>query len=89
MTLGRKGSIWVTEGETFSQEAFPVESVDAVGAGDCFCGVLAASFATGVEVTAALRRASAAAAISTTRKGAQPSMPDSREIDEFLRARSR
>ena len=88
VTLGRKGSIWVTEGKTFSQEAFAVESVDAVGAGDCFCGVLAASLATGVGVTAALRRASAAAAVSTTRKGAQPSMPDGREIDEFLKARS-
>jgi len=31
-----------------------------------------------------MRRASAAAAISTTRKGAQPSMPTAAEIEEFL-----
>ncbi len=93
VTLGSKGSMWVSKEETFFQEAFPVESIDAVGAGDCFCGVFAASLAKDGGITGgvrkALRRASAAAAISTTRKGAQPSMPDSREVDEFLRARAR
>lgn len=85
VTLGRKGSIWVSGREMHSQEAFPVEAVDAVGAGDCFCGVLAAFLATGEPVAAALRWASAAAAISTTRRGAQPSMPTRAEIDDFLK----
>jgi ribokinase len=88
VTLGRKGSIWVNGQSTHRQEAYPVEAVDAVGAGDCYCGVLAASIASGSPVQAALQRASAAAAISTTRRGAQPSMPTAREIDEFLRVRA-
>jgi ribokinase len=87
VTLGRKGSIWVTGESLHRQEAFPVEAIDAVGAGDCYCGVLAASIASGSPVETALRRASAAAAISTTRRGAQPSMPTSQEIDSFLRDR--
>jgi ribokinase len=64
--------------------AYDVTAVDTVGAGDCYCGVLAASVAQGMEMPAAMRRASAAAAISTTRKGAQPSMPSRLEIDEFV-----
>jgi len=62
-------------------------AVDTVGAGDCFCGVLAAAMAGGLDMPRALRRASAAAAISTTRRGAQPSMPARAEVDEFLRLR--
>jgi ribokinase len=64
--------------------AYEVTAVDTVGAGDCYCGVLAASVAQGLEMTQAMRRASAAAAISTTRKGAQPSMPTRLEIEEFV-----
>ena len=87
VTLGSKGSIWVRGESVHRQEAYPVEAIDAVGAGDCYCGVLAASIAAGSPVEAALRRASAAAAISTTRRGAQPSMPTLDEIEDFLSAR--
>jgi ribokinase len=87
VTLGKRGSIWVSARGAHGQDAFPVEAIDAVGAGDCFCGVLAASIASGTSVEASLRRASAAAAISTTRRGAQPSMPANREIDDFLKSR--
>jgi ribokinase len=85
VTLGRNGSVYVTREGVQSVPAFKVEAVDTVGAGDCYCGVLAASVAQGMGMTAAMRRASAAAAISTTRKGAQPSMPTAMEIDAFLR----
>ncbi len=87
VTLGRHGSLWQRESGVYRQEAFPVESIDAVGAGDCYCGVLAASLASGRPAQAALRRASAAAALSTTRRGAQPSMPTASETDNFLKSR--
>jgi len=87
VTLGRKGSLLAGPEGIIRQPAFPVESVDTVGAGDCFCGVFAASLAAGMPVFLALRRASAAAAISTTRRGAQDSMPMAVEIDVFLAAR--
>ncbi len=88
VTLGRKGSFLLNGSGAHRQEAYPVEAVDAVGAGDCFCGVLAASLASGSPVEASLRLASAAAAISTTRRGAQPSMPARAEIDDFLKRRA-
>jgi len=87
VTLGARGSLLVSREQTLRVEAFPVHAVDTVGAGDCFCGVLAASLAGGRGIRDAMRRASAAAAISTTRRGAQTSMPSASEIEAFLRRR--
>jgi ribokinase len=84
VTLGEKGSLLVTAEETYYQEAFPVEVVDTVGTGDCFCGVFASSLSFGMPVKRSLRRASAAAALSATVRGAQNSMPSADEIDKFL-----
>jgi ribokinase len=84
VTLGAKGSMYVTAAHAQTVRAFEVRAIDTVGAGDCYCGVLAASVAQGLEMAKAMRRASAAAAISTTRQGAQPSMPLHAEIEEFL-----
>jgi len=88
VTLGEKGSLLVTEHETYHQEAFPVDVVDTVGTGDCFCGVFASSLSFGMSVKESLWRASAAAALSATVRGAQTSMPSAAEVDRFL-ARSR
>jgi len=87
VTLGRKGSVHVDSSGVKRVPAFEVTAVDTVGAGDCYCGVLAAGVAQGRSIPEAMRRASAAAAISTTRKGAQPSMPTAEEIEAFLRSR--
>jgi ribokinase len=84
VTLGRQGSLWVSAAGALRQPAFRVEAVDTVGAGDCFCGVFAAALAEGSDPKEALVRASAAAAISTTRRGAQTSMPRREEIEQFL-----
>jgi len=88
VTLGSRGSMLAGPGGTVRQDAFRVASVDTVGAGDCFCGVFAAGLAAGVPEVESLRRASAAAAISTTRHGAQDSMPTAAEIDAFLAERT-
>ncbi len=84
VTLGEKGSILVTGEEVYYQEAFSVNVVDTVGSGDCFCGVFAASLSFGASVKESLRRASAAAALSATVKGAQTSMPSADDIEKFL-----
>ena len=85
VTLGGKGSLLITEQEAaYHQEAFPVNVVDTVGTGDCFCGVFACSLSFGMSVKESLRRASAAAALSATVRGAQTSMPSADEVDRFL-----
>jgi len=63
---------------------YKVKSVDAVGAGDAFVGSLACFIAEGRPLPEALDLANAAAAISVTRRGAQPSLPKRREILRFV-----
>ncbi len=64
--------------------ALPVRVVDTTGAGDTFCGVLAASLAQGAPLATALHRANAAAALACTRPGAQAAQPGGVEIDALL-----
>ena len=67
-------------------DAFRVKAVDTTAAGDTFTGYYLASVAAGATEAEALRRASAAAAISVTRLGAAPSVPTAEEVDAFLQA---
>ncbi|MFC4564911.1 carbohydrate kinase family protein [Nocardiopsis mangrovi] len=58
-------------GETGRGAAFPVDAVDATGAGDCFSGAYLAGLDAGLAPAAAARRAAAAAALSCTVPGAR------------------
>jgi ribokinase len=78
--------IATADGKADRVPAFPVEAVDTVGAGDCFNGAFAVALLEGHDPREAARFASAAAAISVTRRGAQASMPSRSEVDQFLRA---
>jgi len=81
VTLGAKGACYFgPEGETWFAPAFSVTPVDTTAAGDTFLGAFAAACADGMETAAALRFASAAAAIAVSRKGAQASIPVRDEI---------
>ena len=64
--------------------AFAVDAIDTVGAGDCFNGAFAVALLEGSDPWTAARFASAAAAISVTRRGAQASMPSRCDVDDFL-----
>jgi ribokinase len=75
----------VTNEEKVSVPAFKVNAVDTTAAGDTFCGAYAVANAERMMPVDALRFASAAAALSVTRMGAQPSAPTRIEIDEFLK----
>jgi ribokinase len=67
-------------GEAYRVPAFRVKAVDTVGAGDAFSGALALALTEGRELEDAVRFASAAAAVSVTRRGAQPSLPRRNEV---------
>ena len=83
-TLGSAGAEITTPGGRTRVPAFDVTSVDATGAGDAFCGVLAARLAAGDELEAAVRVACAAGALATTSAGAVPSMPTMAAIERLL-----
>jgi ribokinase len=84
---GAEGSyVAVAEGKAAWVPTFPVEAVDTVGAGDCFNGAFAVALLEGNDPWTAARFASATAAISVTRRGAQASMPSRSEVEAFLAA---
>ena len=87
ITLGSEGALIVGETEE-AVPAFWVDAVDAVAAGDVFSGTLAVALTEGKPLVEAVEFACAAAAISVTRAGAQPSVPKRDEIDAFLTERT-
>ena len=68
------------QGAPLTVEAFRVEAVDTVGAGDTFVGALAVALAAGVRSAEAVRAAAAAGATAATRHGAQAGMPRPADI---------
>lgn len=86
VTLGAAGHLTVTANETLRFPAHPVTPVDTTGAGDTFCGVLAARLDHGEGLSAALRAAGVAASLACTRSGAQDAMPDWAEVRALLDA---
>ena len=78
VTLGARGCCAPSAGRFICSQRFKVEPVDTTAAGDTFCGALAAALCSGSPLPQALRRASAAAALASTRLGAQSSIPAAR-----------
>jgi ribokinase len=84
VTLGARGA-FVASGEFRGQvPGFKAKAVDTTAAGDVFNGALAVALASKKPLPAAVRFANAAAAISVTRLGAQPSAPRRAEIDKLM-----
>jgi ribokinase len=82
---GAEGAfVSVADGRAEWVKPFKVDAIDTVGAGDCFNGAFAVALLEGNDPWTAARFASAAAAISVTRAGAQASMPTRAEVDAFL-----
>jgi len=61
-------------------DAFLVNAIDTVAAGDAFNGGLAVALAEGKNILESVRWGAAAGAIATTRKGALPAMPYRAEV---------
>ena len=86
VTRGPKGTLWLDEqGHPKETPAFPVHTVDTLGAGDIFHGAFALEFAGGKSVPEALRFASAAAALKCTRYGGAFACPQRAEVEQLLR----
>lgn len=85
VTRGAAGAVVIdrigagTEPLTIPAPAVAV--VDTTGAGDCFCGVLAAALSGGAELADAAAVAVRAASVAATRSGAAEAMPYRREIE--------
>lgn len=85
VTLGEQGAVFATaSGEAGVVEAFPVQAIDSVGAGDAFCAALAVALCEGRTAAAAVRFAAAAGALAVTAAGAATSLPRRAAVDRLL-----
>lgn len=84
MTMGEAGVIGRYDGRGFRYQSPVVDVVDTTGAGDTFCGVLAAQLLRGSDLPEAARVGVHAGALAVTTAGAQPSIPDGETIREFI-----
>ncbi len=90
LKLGGRGAYVRRVGEASGRfwPAFKVKAIDTVAAGDAFNGGLAAALAEGKPFEEAVQWGMATGAISTTRPGAQPSMPTRAEVVELIKSRT-
>ena len=85
LTRGEHGAYYFYQDNQIFAPPFDVTVVDTTAAGDAFIGGLAAALADGIDLQIALLRASAAGALAVTKAGAQTSLPDITELDDFLK----
>lgn len=86
VTLGADGVIAAEGGSVHRTKGLKIEPIDTVGAGDTFCGYLAASLDAALPFADALRRAAVAGSLACLKSGAQPSIPEAAEVDQALKA---
>lgn len=86
VTLGGEGVLAATPDGDLHVPALKVTPIDTVGAGDTFCGYLAAGLDEGMTLDDALRRAAAAGSLACLKPGAQPAIPLAAEVAAALEA---
>jgi len=84
VTLGAEGVVAVQDGQLFHAHGLDIQPVDTVGAGDTFCGYLAAGIDSGLTFAEALRRAAVAGSFACLKPGAQPSIPIAADVASRL-----
>ena len=84
VTLGAEGVVALRDGTIHTARGLKIEPVDTVGAGDTFCGYLAASLDAGLDFENALRRAAVAGSLACLKPGAQPAIPLAAEVEARL-----
>lgn len=80
VTLGPDGARAATRTGFIQVPAMKVKPVDTVGAGDTFCGYLAAGLDSGLDLEAAMKRAAVAASLACLKAGAQPAIPYAKDV---------
>jgi len=84
VTLGSEGAIAVHKGEMLTVPSLKIQPIDTVGAGDTFCGYLAAGIDAGQEFYDALRTAVVAGSVACLSQGAQPAIPMRSIVAQYM-----
>jgi ribokinase len=84
VTMGESGALVIDGDRAIHVPAPRIDAVDTTGAGDAFCGSLAARLAAGSVLVDAARHAVQVASRSTLRRGALEAIPTAEEIGVLL-----
>ncbi|MDD3393614.1 MAG: ribokinase [Anaerotignum sp.] len=85
LTLGSRGAICYSKGETYKIGSFQVEVVDTTAAGDTFSGYFLYGVLNGASIPEALLLATTASTLAIGKKGASDSVPLKTEVDQALK----
>jgi len=88
LTMGARGYLLATKDAAEFVPSVRVDAVDATAAGDAFTGSLGVGLAQGKTLRDAALFANHVAALSVTKMGAQSSMPDAEQVENFIRQKS-
>ncbi len=83
VTLGEEGCMLVTEECEEFFETIKMRALDTTAAGDSFTAAFAVALSEGKDCADAIRFGQKASAVTVTRKGAQTSMPDRKEVTDL------
>ena len=84
ITMGRQGAFLANDQVMTMIPGVEVDAVDTTAAGDSFNGALVVALSEKKSIQKAVVFANAAAALSVTERGAQPSIPGREAVDSFL-----
>lgn len=87
ITVGARGSYYLSQGIVYHCPAFPVRVVDTTGCGDSFHGAFTYAMAQRWNQHEAIRFSSAVAAVKATKLGGRSGLPTLATVQEFMAAR--
>ena len=85
ITLGTDGSASVSKGVFRRVDPVPAAAVDTTAAGDTYVGAFVTRLSEGAEIETAMHFASAASALTVTRRGAQCAIPLRAEVEAYAK----
>ena len=88
VTQGAKGGTYLENNEIHHYESFRINCVDSNGAGDTFHGAFLVAYLLGKSLEECIKFASAASAIKCQKAGVRNALPNMKEVEAFLKARS-
>ncbi|MCG8483937.1 MAG: ribokinase [Clostridia bacterium] len=86
VTLGEKGSLYMDDTNEVYTNPYQVDAIDSTAAGDSFNAALAVGLSEDMSLEDALKFANAAGALTTTKLGAQASLPYRDEVNTFIKS---